>query len=107
MCNAINSSNLETSKTPPEDICILTRDADLAVLGLLFSVVMYFTKGKSFLQYVGWGDLPISHEHDKKSTPKCSSGHVECNFDNAAEFFLLKVRTIFAWSRSKIYKSSE
>ena len=35
--------------------------------------------------------LPFLQEHDhvsKKLTPKCSSGHVECNFDKPTENML-------------------
>ena len=59
---------------------------------------MYFTKGKSFAQYVELfsDDLPIVAEStaefsSKFISSKCSSQQAECNFDNPAEIFLVEV----------------
>ena len=49
-----------------------------------------------FIQSVN--TVKIYNFFQEKSSPKRSSGHVECNFDNSPEFFLPKIRHVFAQS---------
>ena len=64
----------------------------------------YITKEKSFPHYVDiLQKLPIrsGHVHVLFAAQICSSGHVECSFDNLAKKIFLNVRKIFAQSPKK------
>ena len=77
----------------------------------LFSVVTPITKGKSLTQYVDFfsGDLPVLApstakflKNDKNVHSKCSSGHVQCSYDNPAEN--LTHQKVFGKSSTKSFK---
>ena len=65
-------------------------------------------KGGSFPQYVDFFLRALAIRNEIVHvflTPKCSSDHVERSFDNHAETFLLKIRSVFPQSAEKLMSS--